>query len=136
MRPTDRSSAGLGAAFALCARSSAALLAIAVIGPGCVEEKKPRVPTEEEIHSRDFETASRVRGRHLYTCDDNEPLFVDFKDNGLTLELRSEEQGPVQTLSAPSQGLQYVGAANSATMTGNELQLVDAQGRTRVCRKR
>ena len=136
MRPTDRSSAGLGAAFALCARSSAALLAIAVIGPGCVEEKKPRVPTEEEIHSRDFETASRVRGRHLYMCDDKESLFVDFKDNGLTLELRSEEQGPVQTLSAPSQGLQYIGAANSATMTGNELQLVDAQGRTRVCRKR
>lgn len=114
----------------------AALLAIALVVTGCAEEKKPRVPTEQEIHSRDFETASRVRGRHLYACDDKEPLFVDFKDDGLTLELRSEEQGPVQTLSAPSQGLQYVGDTNSATMTGNELQLVDAQGRTRVCRKR
>lgn len=136
MRSTDRSLTCMRAPAAFRPMPLTALLAIAVVVTGCAEEKKPRAPTEQEIHSRDFETASRVRGRHLYTCDDNEPLFVDFKDNGLTLELRSEEQGPVQTLSAPSQGLQYVGAANSATMTGNELQLVDAQGRTRVCRKR
>ncbi len=135
MRSNDRSSAASGVPPATCARLPAALLAITVMATGCAEEKKPRVPTEQEIHSRDFETASRVRGRHRYTCDDKEPLFVDFKNNGLTLELRREEQGPVQTLSAPSQGLQYVDNTNSATMTGNALQLVDAQGRTRVCRK-
>lgn len=112
------------------------LIAATFVLAACAEERKPRAPTEEEIHSRDFETPSRVRGRHLYACDDGQPLFVDFKDQGLSIELRQREQEAPRVLSAPSQGLQYVGTYESATMTGNELRLVNSQGRTRVCRKR
>lgn len=111
------------------------LIAGTVVLAACAEERKPRAPTEEEIHSKDFETPSRVRGRHLYACDDGEPLFVDFKNQGLSIELRRREQEVPRVLSAPSQGLQYVGAEESAEMTGNELRLVNSQGRTRVCRK-
>lgn len=119
------------------ARTRAATLALtgAVVLAGCAEEKKPRAPTEQEIHARDFETASGVRGRHLYTCGDGAPLFVDFKDEGLSIELRREERGPPQTLSAPAPGLQYVGDNASVTFKGHELRFVDAQARTRVCRK-
>lgn len=111
------------------------LIAGIVVLAACAEERKPRAPTEEEIHSKDFETPSRVRGRHLYACDNGEPLYVDFKDQGLSIELRPREQDLPRILSAPSQGLQYVGVDESAVMTGNELRLVNSEGRTRVCRK-
>ena len=119
------------------ARIGAALLATFAIGTqaACSEQPKSRAPTEQEIHSLDSETKSRIRGRHLYACDDGKPMFVDFKDTGLQLELRQEEGGVPEILSAPSQGLQYEGKAQSATMTGSEIRLVDAEGRTRVCTK-
>ncbi|WP_342747149.1 hypothetical protein [Sphingomonas lenta] len=119
------------------ARTRAATLALtgAVVLAGCAEEKKPRAPTEQEIHARDFETASGVRGRHLYTCGDGAPLFVDFKDEGLSIELRQAEQERPRVLTAPAQGLQFVGDDGSATMKGNELRVTNAQGNTRVCRK-
>lgn len=120
----------------MSARAKAAMLTVAgtVVLAGC-SEKKQRPPTEQEIHARDFDTVGGVRGRHLYNCDDGEPLFVDFKDEGLSIELRPQEQGPAETLSAPAQGLQFVGNNASVTMTGHELRYADAQGRTRVCRK-
>ena len=132
MKHLGRSSTGVAAPRAL---PLATLLAVAVLVAGCAEEKPP-APTEQEIHARDFETASRVRGRHLYACDDGKPLFVDFKDEGLMLELRREERGAARVLTAPSQGLQYMGDGGSAVMKGNELRLEDAQGRVRLCRKR
>lgn len=115
----------------------AALLAVMAIGTqsGCSEQPKPSPPTEQEIHSLDSETKSQVKGRHLYTCDDGKPLFVDFRDTGLSLELRQREGGDPEILSAPSQGLQYEGERRSATMTGNEIRLVSAKGETRICRK-
>lgn len=112
-----------------------AMIASVAFLAGCTEQQKPRAPTEQEIHSRDFETASGVRGRHLYACDKHGPLFVDFKNEGLSIELRREEGGIAQVLTAPAQGLQYVGDSGSAVMAGNELRLTDAGGGTRVCRK-
>jgi hypothetical protein len=102
---------------------------------GCTEKQKPRAPTEQEIHSRDFETGSGVRGRHLYTCDKGGSLFVDFKDEGLSIELRREEGDIAEVLTAPAQGLQYIGDSGSAVMAGNELRLTDPRGGVRVCRK-
>lgn len=107
MKTIDRSSTGFGVRGAPYPMPLNILFAIIAGLAGCAEEKKPRAPTEQGIHSRDLETVSRVRGRHLYACDDKQPLFLDFKDERLTLELRSEERGPAQKLSAPSQGLQY-----------------------------
>ncbi|KHA63836.1 hypothetical protein NI18_13320 [Sphingomonas sp. Ant20] len=111
------------------------VIVLATVVAACAEERKPGATTEQEIHSRDSETPSGVRGRHLYACDDGEPLFVDFKDEGLSIELRRVERETPRVLSAPAQGLQYVGDSESAIMTGNELRLVDAQGLKRVCRK-
>jgi hypothetical protein len=32
-------------------------------------------------------------GRHPYRCSDGEPLFVDYKDNGLQIDLRRSSRG-------------------------------------------
>jgi hypothetical protein len=75
-------------------------------------------------------------GRHPYRCSDGEPLFVDYKDNGLQIDLRRSGSGPPMTLTAPAQGLQYVGETATATFKGSQLTIVEGDGRTRTCERR
>ncbi len=101
----------------------------------CSEEPRKGPPTEQEIHARDSGDTSGTPGRHPYRCDDNRPLLVDFKNEGLTLELRRDESAVPVVLTAPAAGLQYVGDIMSATFTGNEIRIEEADKRPILCRK-
>jgi len=102
---------------------------------GCSEQPREMPPTEEQIHANDSGDASKIPGRHPYRCDANRPLLVDFKDEGLTLELRPDARAAPVVLTAPAQGLQYVGDAISASFTDNELKIEEAGKRPVLCRK-
>jgi len=101
----------------------------------CSESKPPAPPTEQESHSSDSAVATGEMGRHPYRCSDREPLFVDFKDNGLQIDLRRSGSGTPVTLTAPAQGLQYVGETATATFKGTQLTIVEGDGRTRTCER-
>lgn len=101
----------------------------------CSESKPPAPPTEQQIHSSDSAVATGEMGRHPYRCSDGEPLFVDYKDNGLQIDLRRSNGGSPMTLTAPAQGLQYVGETASATFQGSQLTIVEGDGRTRTCQR-
>ena len=45
-----------------------------------------------------------------------------------------DEWTPV-TLTAPAQGLQYVGETATATFKGTQLTIVEGDGRTRICER-
>jgi hypothetical protein len=85
-------------------------------------------------HSRGGD-ASGTPGRHPYRCDDNRPLLVDFKNEGLTLELRRDWNAAPVVLTAPAPGLQYVGDTMSATFAGNEIKIEEAGKPPLLCRK-
>src|SRR3546814_10420406 len=68
-------------------------------------------------------------------CSDGEPLFVDYKDNGLQIDLRRSSSAVPMTLTAPAQGLQYVGETATATFKGSQLTVVEGEGRTRICER-
>ena len=109
---------------------------ILVVGlAACSESKPPTPPTEQQIHSSDSAVATGEMGRHPYRCSDGEPLFVDFKDNGLQIDLRPSNSGLPMTLTAPAQGLQYVGETATATFKGSQLTVVEGDGRTRTCER-
>src|SRR3546814_20913884 len=74
-------------------------------------------------------------GRHPYRCSDGEPLFVDYKDNGLQIDLRRSSSAVPMTLTAPAQGLQYVGETATATFKGSQPTVVEGEGRTRICER-
>jgi hypothetical protein len=67
-------------------------------------------------------------GRDPYRCSDGEPLFVDYKDNGLQIDLRRFSSAVPMTLTAPAQGLQYVGKTATATFKGSQLTVVEGEG--------
>lgn len=85
----------------------------------CSEQPQKGPPTEQEIHAGDSGVASGAPGRHCYRCDDDQTLIVDYKDQGLTVEFRRDARAVPAVLTAPMQGLQYVGEAESATFAGN-----------------
>ncbi len=102
---------------------------------GCTDNKEPPPPTEQEIHAGDSGVASGELGRHPYVCDDGSRLLIDFKDEGLQLVLRDGADAAPITLTAPTQGLQYVGDRISATLAGANLTVQRANGRPRTCQR-
>ena len=99
---------------------AATMLAGLALG-GCSKATPPPPNTEQEIHSSDSGVPSGRVGRHPYRCDDGRPLFVDFADAGLRIDLRGSENGRALTFTAPAQGLQYVGDAGGVILRGNTL---------------
>ena len=75
-----------------------------VLASGCSEQPRKAKPTEQEIHAGDSGDASGIPGRHPYRCDDDRPLLVDFKNEGLTLELRRDGNAAPVVLTAPEIG--------------------------------
>lgn len=110
-------------------------LILAIGLAACSENKPPAPPTEQQIHSSDSAVATGEIGRHPYRCSDGEPLFVDYKDNGLQLDLRRSNDGPPVTLTAPAQALQYVGETATATFKGSQITIVEGDGRIRTCKR-
>lgn len=110
-------------------------MGVLLASSGCSEQPRKMPPTEQEIHAGDSGDASKTPGRHPYRCDANRPLLVDFKDEGLTLELRRDASAAPVVLTAPAQGLQYVGDTISATFTGNEIKIEEAGKPPVLCRK-
>lgn len=108
-----------------------ALLALS----GCSEEPQKGPPTEQEIHAGDSGVSNGTPGRHLYACNDKRTLIVDFKDQGLTVEFRRDGRAVPTVLTAPLQGLQYVGDAESATFAGNQIRIEAPGKRPVVCTK-
>jgi hypothetical protein len=101
----------------------------------CSEQPPTKPPTEQEIHANDSADASGTPGRHPYRCDDKRMLLIDFKAEGLTLEIRRDTETAPIVLTAPAQGLQYVGDTASATFSGNEIRIEEAKKPTLLCTK-
>lgn len=127
----DRSRMSMGAHVARGMMAGAAMLPLAA----CSSEHKSPVPTEEELHSDDRAAPGGVKGRHVFRCDDGGRLLVDFKDQGLTIEVRDDESAPPLRLTAPAQGLQYQGATGAATFVAGKLYL-SSRGEERSCARR
>jgi len=110
-------------------------MSVVLASSGCSEQPRKAPTTEQEIHASDSGDGSGTPGRHLYRCDDNRPLLVGFKNEGLALELRRDADAAPIVLTAPAPGLQYVGDTMNATFSGNEIKIEEADKRPVLCRK-
>lgn len=101
----------------------------------CSQEPRKGPPTKQKIHANYSGGASGTPSCQSYRCDDNRPLLVDFKDQGLTLELRRDGSPTPVLLTAPTQRLRYVGEAMSAIFAGNEIKVEEAGKSPVMCWK-
>lgn len=98
-------------------------MCVVLASSGCTEQPRKSPPTEQEIHSSDSGDPSGTPGRHPYRCANDRELLVDFKNKGLTIELRREGSMTPVVLTAPAQGLQYVGDTMSVTFLPDGLEM-------------
>jgi len=119
----------------LCSKIATLSLASMLALSACSEQPPKVPPTEQETHARDSAVTSGTPGRHLYRCDNDRSLLVDFRDQGLTVEIRSDANAPAAVLTAPMQGLQYVGDTETATFSGNQIKIEAPDKRPVLCRK-
>src|SRR3546814_5261429 len=60
---------------------------------------------------------------HTYRCADGGLLYVDFLQDGTSINVRRQRSGPVLRLSTPAQGLAYVGDGMNLTVSGKEVRI-------------
>lgn len=115
--------------------SGASLLAVALMATsaaGCSSQAPSSNPHDEDHFAG---TNPQIIGRHIYGCDDGAQITVDFLADGLTIEMRSTAGGKPVRLSAPGQGLQYIGDRITADATGGQMT-INRQGRpAQACRR-
>jgi hypothetical protein len=87
---------------------------------GCSAEQPEQVPSEQELHAA--EVGGRgVVGRHHFMCENGTTLLVDFKAEGLGLQIRESETARPATLTAPSPGRPFVGEHSFAVIGRGKL---------------
>jgi len=104
-----------------------------VLLAACSEPSKPSSKTTQQMHAADSGVTSGELGRQRFRCSDGRALLVDFKDGGLQIDVRERRDGPAMTLTAPAQGLQYVGDTTFAVFKDSTLTIGTPDGQTKTC---
>jgi len=89
--------------------------------PGCAPEPG-RDPGPERV------------GRQNFACNDGSELQVEFRNDGLTIDLAILSDGRSQRLTAPGRGLPFVGDGTSVYLSNGGIVLVPAAGPSLNCR--
>lgn len=135
MRPPERRPVSLGwKAVSIVGWPVGVALATGLSLAGCSAQPRKAPPSEEEMHAAD-RGSDRTPVSHLYHCDDGRDRLVDFKDDGLTIELRRDAQATPVVLHASTQGRPYIGKSIAATFGGNELKIEATGGPLLRCTK-
>jgi hypothetical protein len=100
---------------------------LAACAPGA-----PQGQSEEDLHAIGPD-ATEAGHPHVFLCPARERLLVDFGAEGLRLQIRRAEGAPALTLTAPTQGMPFRGPGMKATMVGQKLRIVSADGSSRTC---
>ncbi len=115
--------------------SNVSLLAAAVMtisAAGCSSHAPTSSPHDED-HSAG--TNPQIIGRHVYECGDGAQITVDFLADGLTIEMRGTAGGRPARLSAPGQGLRYIGDRITADATGGQMTINRQGHAAQACRR-
>jgi len=59
-----------------------------------------------------------IKESHTYRCKDNSLIFLDFMTDNVTVNFKSEREGPVTVLKAPAEGEPFVSPDGSKKLTG------------------
>lgn len=115
--------------------SGVSLLAAALIvlsATGCSSQAPSSNPHDKDHFAG---TNPQIIGRHIYACDDGAKITVDFLADGLTIEMRSSTGGKPARLTAPGQGLRYIGDRITADATGGQMTINRQGYAAQACRR-
>src|SRR3546814_8174222 len=71
---------------------------------------------------------------HTYRCTGGDVLYVDFLADGTSINVKQRPSGPSLRLTAPSQGLTYVGDGMNLGLNGKDIKIDEPKKPSRMCR--
>lgn len=72
---------------------------------------------------------------HTYRCVGGEVLYVDFLADETSINVKRGPTGRSLRLTAPAQGLAYVGDGMNLTLDGKDIKLDEAKKPSRMCKR-
>lgn len=85
--------------------------------------------------SRNRQRVSDMIGEHIYLCNEDTQVDVDFLADGLAINLRFLPDGLPISLSAPATGLTYVGDNINLNIRQNEINITRPNAASLSCRR-
>lgn len=113
------------------------LLAVPFAGllAGCSEKDQADTPDGAANASLPVEMPPAIVASHTYRCSDGSVLYVDFLQDGTSINVRKSGSGPSLRLTAPSQGLAYVGDGMNLTLDGKDIKIDEPKKPLLTCKR-
>lgn len=108
---------------------------VAVLLSGCSEKQEREASTTMVNAPLPVAMPPAIVASHTYRCADGEVFYIDFMHDGTTINVRRWPSDPALRLTAPSQGLAYVGDGMNLTVSGKEVRVDEPKKTSRTCKR-
>ncbi|ETI62697.1 hypothetical protein C100_16620 [Sphingobium sp. C100] len=110
-------------------------VSFAVLLAGCSDKGEREISNDAANVAPPPAMPPSIVASHTYRCADGGLLYVDFLQDGTSINVRRQPSGPVLRLSTPSQGLAYVGDGMNLTVSGKEVRIDEPKKASRTCKR-
>ena len=107
----------------------------AVLLAGCSKKEKREASPTTANATLPVAMPPAIVASHTYRCSDGDVLYVDFLEDGTSINVRWRPSGPALRLTAPSQGLAYVVDGMNLSVSGKEVKVDEPEKASRTCRR-
>lgn len=113
------------------------LLAVPLAGQlaGCSASDQADTSNTSTKTTAPIQMPPAIVASHTYRCTGGEVLYVDFLQDGTSLNVKRSISGPSLRLTAPAQGLAYVGDGMNLTLNGKDIKIDEPKKPSRLCKR-
>lgn len=102
---------------------------------GCSESDQADASNSVTNTTLDVQIPPAIIASHTYRCAGGDVLYVDFLQDGTSINVKRWPSGPSLRLTAPSQGLTYVGDGMNLTLNGKDIKIDGPKKASRICKR-
>lgn len=102
---------------------------------GCSESDQADTSNTSTNTTLPIQMPHAIVASHTYRCTGGDVLYVDFLADGTSINAKRRPSGPLLRLTAPSQGLAYVGDGMNLTLNGRDIKIDEPKKPSRMCKR-
>ncbi|PCE40310.1 MULTISPECIES: hypothetical protein [Sphingomonadaceae] len=113
------------------------LLAVPFVGflAGCSEPDQTNARNAATNTTASIQMPPAIVASHTYRCVGGDVLYIDFLADETSINVKRGPTGPSLRLTAPAQGLAYVGDGMNLTLNGKDIKLDEPKKPSRTCKR-
>ncbi|AMG76525.1 hypothetical protein [Sphingopyxis granuli] len=102
---------------------------------GCSESDQADTSNMSANTTLPIQMPPAIVASHTYRCTGGNVLYVDFLADGTSINVKQRPSGPSLRLTAPSQGLTYVGDGMNLALNGKDIEIDEPKKPSRMCKR-